>query len=67
MLTAVLNICTQEELNESADEPSQGAVAIDREKAELREVITNKNPAVVPISHMFSELRCVYLLWFFAT
>jgi len=33
MLAAVLSICTQEELNESADEPSHNAVTIDREKA----------------------------------
>ena len=59
MLATVLNICTQEELNESADEPSQSTVTIDREKAERRKVIKNKILAVGRISHMFSVLRCV--------
>ena len=59
MLTAVLNICTQEELNESADESSQSTVTIDGEKAERRKVIKNKILAVGRISHMFSVLRCV--------
>jgi serine/threonine-protein phosphatase 2B catalytic subunit len=67
MLAAVLNICTQEELNESADEPSQSTVAIDREKAERRKVIKNKILAVGRISHMFSVLRCACLLWLVAT
>jgi len=59
MLAAVLNICTQEELNESADEPTPDAVPTDREKAERRKVIKNKILAVGRISHMFSVLRCV--------
>ena len=59
MLAAVLNICTQEELNESAEEPSSSVVAVDREKAERRKVIKNKILAVGRISHMFSVLRYV--------
>jgi len=59
MLAAVLNICTQEELNESAGEPSSSVVAVDREKAERRKVIKNKILAVGRISHMFSVLRYV--------
>ena len=57
MLAAVLNICTQEELNESAEEPSSNVVTVDREKAERRKVIKNKILAVGRISHMFSVLR----------
>jgi serine/threonine-protein phosphatase 2B catalytic subunit len=67
MLAAVLNICTQEELNESAGEPSQSPVPIDREKAERRKVIKNKILAVGRISHMFSLLRCVRMSWLVAT
>jgi serine/threonine-protein phosphatase 2B catalytic subunit len=67
MLAAVLNICTQEELNESAGEPSQSPVTIDREKAERRKVIKNKILAVGRISHMFSLLRCVRMSWLVAT
>jgi serine/threonine-protein phosphatase 2B catalytic subunit len=63
MLAAVLNICPQEELNESADEPSQSTVAINREKAERCKVIKNKILEVGLISHMSSVLRCVYLSW----
>jgi serine/threonine-protein phosphatase 2B catalytic subunit len=59
MLAAVLNICTQEELNESAEEPSSNVVTVDREKAERRKVIKNKILAVGRISHMFSVLRYV--------
>jgi serine/threonine-protein phosphatase 2B catalytic subunit len=57
MLAAVLNICTQEELKESAEEPSSNVVAVDRDKAERRKVIKNKILAVGRISHMFSVLR----------
>jgi len=57
MLAAVLNICTQEELTESADEPTPSEVPTDREKAERRKVIKNKILAVGRISHMFSVLR----------
>ncbi|KAF8500448.1 Metallo-dependent phosphatase [Russula emetica] len=57
MLAAVLNICTQEELNESAEEPSSNVVTVDRDKAERRKVIKNKILAVGRISHMFSVLR----------
>jgi serine/threonine-protein phosphatase 2B catalytic subunit len=60
MLAAVLNICTQEELNESADVPTQSAVPTEREKAERRKVIKNKILAVGRLSHMFSLLRYVY-------
>jgi serine/threonine-protein phosphatase 2B catalytic subunit len=59
MLAAVLNICTQEELNESAEEPSSNVAAVDRDKAERRKVIKNKILAVGRISHMFSVLRYV--------
>jgi serine/threonine-protein phosphatase 2B catalytic subunit len=59
MLAAVLNICTQEELNESAEEPSPNVVTVDRDKAERRKVIKNKILAVGRISHMFSVLRYV--------
>jgi serine/threonine-protein phosphatase 2B catalytic subunit len=59
MLAAVLNICTQEELNESAEEPSSSVVTVDRDKAERRKVIKNKILAVGRISHMFSVLRYV--------
>jgi serine/threonine-protein phosphatase 2B catalytic subunit len=61
MLAAVLNICTQEELNESAEEPSSNVVTVDRDKAERRKVIKNKILAVGRISHMFSVLRCVIM------
>lgn len=57
MLAAVLNICTQEELKESAEGPSPNVVAVDRDKAERRKVIKNKILAVGRISHMFSVLR----------
>ncbi|KAH9983797.1 serine/threonine protein phosphatase calcineurin catalytic subunit Ppb1 [Russula compacta] len=57
MLAAVLNICTQEELNESVEEPEPSVVPIDHEKAERRKVIKNKILAVGRISHMFSLLR----------
>jgi len=59
MLAAVLNIGTQEELNESAEEPSSNVVTVDRDKAERRKVIKNKILAVGRISHMFSVLRYV--------
>jgi serine/threonine-protein phosphatase 2B catalytic subunit len=59
MLVAVLNICTQEELKESAEEPSSNVVTVDRDKAERRKVIKNKILAVGRISHMFSVLRYV--------
>lgn len=59
MLAAVLNICTQEELNESAEEPSSNVATVDRDKAERRKVIKNKILAVGRISHMFSVLRYV--------
>ena len=59
MLASVLNICTQEELNESADEPPPTLVPVDRDKAERRKVIKNKILAVGRLSHMFSLLRCV--------
>lgn len=59
MLAAVLNICTEEELNESADETPTTVVPADRDKAERRKVIKNKILAVGRISHMFSLLRCV--------
>jgi len=57
MLVAVLNICTQEELKESAEEPSSNVVTVDRDKVERRKVIKNKILAVGRISHMFSVLR----------
>ncbi len=57
MLAAVLNICTQEELNESAEEPASSAVVVDRDKAERRKVIKNKILVVGRLSHMFSVLR----------
>ena len=59
MLAAVLNICTQEELNESANDPPPSVVPVDRDKAERRKVIKNKILAVGRLSHMFSLLRCV--------
>jgi len=59
MLAAVLNICTEEELNEGADGPPPSVVPVDRDKAERRKVIKNKILAVGRISHMFSLLRCV--------
>jgi len=59
MLAAVLNICTEEELNESADEAPATVAPADRDKAERRKVIKNKILAVGRISHMFSLLRCV--------
>ena len=62
MLAAVLNICTQEELSESAEVPPSSAVTTaDRDKAERRKVIKNKILAVGRISHMFSVLRYVTL------
>jgi serine/threonine-protein phosphatase 2B catalytic subunit len=67
MLAAVLNICTQEELNEATDIPSRIATVVDREKAERRKVIKNKILAIGRLSHMFSLLRCVCLPWLFAT
>jgi hypothetical protein len=57
MLAAVLNICTQEELNKSVEEPASDVVVVDRDKAERRKVIKNKILAVGRISHMFSILR----------
>jgi serine/threonine-protein phosphatase 2B catalytic subunit len=57
MLAAVLNICTQEELNESQEEPSSSVTVVDRDRAERRKVIKNKILAVGRISHMFSVLR----------
>jgi len=58
MLAAVLNICTQEELNESAEEPAPSEVSItDRDKAERRKVIKHKILAIGRLSHMFSVLR----------
>jgi hypothetical protein len=57
MLAAVLNICTQEELNEQAEEPTASVVVVDRDRAERRKVIKNKILAVGRISHMFSVLR----------
>jgi serine/threonine-protein phosphatase 2B catalytic subunit len=57
MLAAVLNICTQEELNETAQESTSSAVVVDRDRAERRKVIKNKILAVGRISHMFSVLR----------
>jgi serine/threonine-protein phosphatase 2B catalytic subunit len=63
MLAAVLNICTQEELNESTEEPASSVVVADRDRAERRKVIKNKIRAIGRISHMFSVLRyaSVYL------
>ena len=57
MLAAVLNICTQEELNEHAEEPTASVVVVDRDRAERRKVIKNKILAVGRLSHMFSVLR----------
>jgi serine/threonine-protein phosphatase 2B catalytic subunit len=57
MLAAVLNICTQEELNESTEEPASSVVVADRDRAERRKVIKNKIRAIGRISHMFSVLR----------
>jgi hypothetical protein len=57
MLAAVLNICTQEELNETAQESTSSVVVVDRDRAERRKVIKNKILAVGRISHMFSVLR----------
>jgi serine/threonine-protein phosphatase 2B catalytic subunit len=57
MLAAVLNICTQEELNETTQESTSSAVVVDRDRAERRKVIKNKILAVGRISHMFSVLR----------
>ncbi|KAI0276688.1 serine/threonine protein phosphatase calcineurin catalytic subunit Ppb1 [Russula aff. rugulosa BPL654] len=57
MLAAVLNICTQEELKESAEGSSSNVVTVDRDKAERRKVIKNKILAVGRLSHMFSVLR----------
>jgi serine/threonine-protein phosphatase 2B catalytic subunit len=62
MLAAVLNICTQEELKESAEEPSLNVVTVDRDKAERRKVIKNKILAIGRLSHMFSVLRYVTVL-----
>ncbi len=59
MLAAVLNICTQEELNEGMGEPSSNVVAVDHDKAEHHNVIKNKILGIGHISHMFSVLRCV--------
>jgi serine/threonine-protein phosphatase 2B catalytic subunit len=66
MLAAVLNICTQEELNESAEEPTPSVVPVDREKAERRKIIKSKILAVGRLSHMFSVLRCVTYVALFA-
>ena len=57
MLAAMLNVCTQEELNESADDPPPSVVPVNRDKR--RRVIKNKILAVGRLSHMFSLLRCV--------
>ena len=57
MLAAVLNICTQEELNESAEESTLNVVPVDRDRAERRKVIKHKILAIGRISHMFSVLR----------
>ena len=62
MLAAVLNICTQEELKESAEGSSSNVVTVDRDKAERRKVIKNKILAVGRLSHMFSVLRYVTVL-----
>ena len=59
MLAAVLNICTLEELNESAKEPSSNDVTIDRDNAERRKIIKNRVLAVGRISRVFSVLRYV--------
>jgi serine/threonine-protein phosphatase 2B catalytic subunit len=56
-MAAVLNICTQEELNESSEEPASSAAVADRDRAERRKVIKNKILAVGRLSHMFSVLR----------
>ncbi|KAH9986593.1 Metallo-dependent phosphatase-like protein [Russula vinacea] len=57
MLAAVLNICTQEELNESTEEPASNPVVTDRDRAERRKVIKNKIRAIGRLSHMWSVLR----------
>ena len=54
MLAAVLNIFTQEELNESAEEPTSNVVPVNCDRAERREVIKNK---ILAFSHMFSVLQ----------
>ncbi|KAI0297358.1 serine/threonine protein phosphatase calcineurin catalytic subunit Ppb1 [Russula brevipes] len=57
MLAAVLNICTQEELNEGSDDPTPSVTPMDRERAERRKVIKHKIMAVGRLSRMFSVLR----------
>lgn len=61
MLAAVLNICTQEELNESTEEPAPNVVITDRDRAERRKVIKNKIRAIGRLSHMFSVLRYAHV------
>jgi len=60
MLSAVLNICTHEELMESSeDSPTVSVAPVDRDFAERRnKVIKNKILAVGRMAHFFSLLRC---------
>jgi serine/threonine-protein phosphatase 2B catalytic subunit len=51
MLAAVLKICTQDELNENAEEPLSNA--------ERRKVVKNKILAVGRMARVFSKLRYV--------
>ena len=56
MAAAILNVCTAEELNESADDPLPSVEQVDRD--ERRKMIMKKIMAVNRLSHRFSLLRC---------
>ena len=58
MLTAMLNICTQEELMEGSDGSAGASPApVDRDLPKRRKVIQNKIIAVGCMLHFFSLLR----------
>ena len=63
MLTAMLNICTQEELMEGSDgSAGPSAALVDRDLAKRRKVIQNKIIAVGCMLHFFSLLRYMPLV-----
>jgi serine/threonine-protein phosphatase 2B catalytic subunit len=58
MLAAMLNICSQEELNENTEKSASSVIPLDYDNAERRKAIKNVILAVGRISRIFSVLRC---------
>jgi serine/threonine-protein phosphatase 2B catalytic subunit len=64
MLAAMLNVCSQEELNESTEKSASSVIPLDSDNAERRKAIKNVILAVGRISRIYSVLRCAAVVHF---